>query len=37
MGAALDDADRGDEGEFGPFLQIFDAERAAVAHGGAHL
>jgi len=37
VGAALNDADRGDEGELGPFLQLFDAERAAVAHGGAHL
>lgn len=37
MGAAFDDADRGDKGKLGPLLQLFDAERAAVAHGGAHL
>ncbi len=37
MGAAFDDADRGDEGEFRFLLQFFDAQRAAVAHGGANL
>ena len=37
MGAALDDAGRGDEGELGLVLEFGDAERTAVAHGGLDL
>ena len=37
MGAALDDAGRGDEGELGLLLEFGDAERTAVAHGGLDL
>ena len=37
VGAALGDTGGADQGELGLFLKLRDGERAAVAHGGAHL
>ena len=35
MAAALDDGNGGDQGQFCFFLQLWNGQRAAVAHGGA--